>query len=304
MRDIKKEQKNIETYEEKEQYDNDGDHDYGGGMDLEELRFDEPTFSRMNSLDYRIGDQPEFRLSRGVSSHYGHAFPGAEMSNMVNSQEFKFFKTDVFDDRNIEQQDYRDSLLNEDYMMEEPILKELNSKVEIKGDMMEESTDADYSTHHYHTNQSRNMIRDTYNSNSARDPPSYQPYGKKLVPQNDLFGDTEVRGGVPQFSDLNPCNCNKSQCLKLYCTCFARGWPCSRKCSCKDCVNTVNNREYVNQIRLQKLARKTENQQENEGFCSCKMSFCEKSYCKCIKNGQGCNEMCKCFNCKNPKGRK
>ena len=101
MRDIKKEQKNIETYEEKEQYDNDGDHDYGGGMDLEELRFDEPTFSRINSLDYRIGDQPEFRLSRGVSSHYGHAFPGAEMSNMVNSQEFKFFKTDVPIDRAI-----------------------------------------------------------------------------------------------------------------------------------------------------------------------------------------------------------
>jgi len=38
------------------------------------------------------------------------------------------------------------------------------------------------------------------------------------------------------------CNCKNSQCLKLYCECFATMNYCDPKlCSCKNCMNTVEN---------------------------------------------------------------
>ncbi|RHY09219.1 hypothetical protein DYB28_002258 [Aphanomyces astaci] len=35
----------------------------------------------------------------------------------------------------------------------------------------------------------------------------------------------------------NPCNCKKSQCLKLYCECFASGSICDENCKCVGCHN-------------------------------------------------------------------
>lgn len=39
-----------------------------------------------------------------------------------------------------------------------------------------------------------------------------------------------------------PCNCTRSQCLKLYCDCFANGEFCSN-CNCKECFNNLDNEE-------------------------------------------------------------
>lgn len=36
------------------------------------------------------------------------------------------------------------------------------------------------------------------------------------------------------------CNCTKSQCLKLYCDCFANGEFC-QDCNCKECLNNLEN---------------------------------------------------------------
>ena len=41
------------------------------------------------------------------------------------------------------------------------------------------------------------------------------------------------------------CNCTKSQCLKLYCDCFAAGDFC-HNCNCKECFNNLEN-EYERQ---------------------------------------------------------
>merc|ERR1719412_2638612 len=50
----------------------------------------------------------------------------------------------------------------------------------------------------------------------------------------DIF---ETTGVKPK----KPCNCTKSQCLKLYCECFARGEYCNDEfCNCKNCFNTSN----------------------------------------------------------------
>jgi hypothetical protein len=38
------------------------------------------------------------------------------------------------------------------------------------------------------------------------------------------------------------CNCTKSQCLKLYCDCFANGEFCYN-CNCKDCFNNLENED-------------------------------------------------------------
>lgn len=38
------------------------------------------------------------------------------------------------------------------------------------------------------------------------------------------------------------CNCSKSQCLKLYCDCFANGEFC-QDCTCKDCFNNLENED-------------------------------------------------------------
>lgn len=38
------------------------------------------------------------------------------------------------------------------------------------------------------------------------------------------------------------CNCTKSQCLKLYCDCFANGEFC-KDCNCKDCFNNIDYEE-------------------------------------------------------------
>lgn len=39
-----------------------------------------------------------------------------------------------------------------------------------------------------------------------------------------------------------PCNCTKSQCLKLYCDCFANGEFCSQ-CNCNNCSNNLKHEE-------------------------------------------------------------
>lgn len=98
------------------------------------------------------------------------------------------------------------------------------------------------------------------------------------------------------------CTCTKTHCLKLYCLCFKEGYSCGTDCNCKNCDNTPANKKLVEEFRQKKKVR-TE-AESDELFCNCRMSFCEKSYCACAKNGQGCSEFCKCFNCKNPKGAK
>lgn len=50
----------------------------------------------------------------------------------------------------------------------------------------------------------------------------------------DFFGSFSLSLGIRR----KHCNCTKSQCLKLYCDCFANGEFCSN-CNCKECFNTL-----------------------------------------------------------------
>lgn len=51
------------------------------------------------------------------------------------------------------------------------------------------------------------------------------------------------------------CNCRKSQCLKLYCQCFAAKVICSSVCRCMTCANTANNASGIQEALRRILDR-------------------------------------------------
>ncbi|KAL7737184.1 hypothetical protein ACLKA6_005378 [Drosophila palustris] len=110
------------------------------------------------------------------------------------------------------------------------------------------------------------------------------------------------------------CNCSKSQCLKLYCDCFANGEFC-QDCTCKDCFNNLDyevKRERAIRSCLERnpSAFKPKITAPNSGDmrlhnkgCNCKRSGCLKNYCECYEAKIPCSGMCKCVGCRNMEDR-
>ncbi|KAJ8417676.1 hypothetical protein AAFF_G00225190 [Aldrovandia affinis] len=108
-----------------------------------------------------------------------------------------------------------------------------------------------------------------------------------------------------------PCSCTKSQCLKLYCDCFANGDICS---NCK-CINCYNNKEHEYE-RYQAIkicldrnpeafrpkignGKRGEVKGRHNKGCNCKRSGCLKNYCECYEAKIMCSSICKCVSCRN-----
>ncbi|CAD8078704.1 unnamed protein product [Paramecium sonneborni] len=107
-----------------------------------------------------------------------------------------------------------------------------------------------------------------------------------------------------------PCSCNKTNCLKMYCSCFHNGQTCIESCKCENCLNTSN---YIHQRDLaveyiKKKAHRNKKVQKEKLFetkeiwgCNCKKTRCLKRYCECYIRQKKCTVECNCNHCENGK---
>eukprot|EP00980_Cylindrotheca_fusiformis_P021446 scaffold8301_cov184-Cylindrotheca_fusiformis.AAC.14 len=103
------------------------------------------------------------------------------------------------------------------------------------------------------------------------------------------------------------CNCIRSRCLKLYCTCFQSGSPCNPSvCTCVGCLNTKNDstgaRKAAIQTTLEKRPdafREKSKTKEIGSGCACKNNRCIRKYCECFRTSLLCSKKCSCRDCGN-----
>ncbi|KAM7343245.1 myb-interacting protein 120 [Cochliomyia hominivorax] len=148
------------------------------------------------------------------------------------------------------------------------------------------------------------------NSTSHTETTATAASASQLIAGNEEEADPMV-GGVRR----KHCNCSKSQCLKLYCDCFANGEFC-QDCTCKDCFNNLENEDERQRAIKTCLERnpnafkpkitssrdQADMRLHNKG-CNCKRSGCLKNYCECYEAKIPCSSNCKCVGCRNVEDR-
>lgn len=101
------------------------------------------------------------------------------------------------------------------------------------------------------------------------------------------------------------CNCIRSRCLKLYCSCFQIGKACdSKACTCVGCCNTDEDsggeRKLAIQLCLEKRPDAFKMRVREPGLgCACKNNKCIRKYCECFRTKLACTSKCSCRHCEN-----
>lgn len=117
------------------------------------------------------------------------------------------------------------------------------------------------------------------------------------------ISDKALLATVSSSTNQSTCKCSKTNCLKLYCECFRRGYVCNSLCKCKGCANTKDNQKEVQATKklylnknLMTFSKKPKSQTSS---CSCRSNRCLKRYCECFRNKALCSDKCKCVECLN-----
>uniref|UniRef100_A0A3Q3A9E3 Lin-54 DREAM MuvB core complex component n=1 Tax=Kryptolebias marmoratus TaxID=37003 RepID=A0A3Q3A9E3_KRYMA len=142
-------------------------------------------------------------------------------------------------------------------------------------------------------------------ASSSSFPPSGAVQSQAKLPLNG------VSAAETTSRPRKPCNCTKSQCLKLYCDCFANGEFCNN-CNCNNCFNNLEHEtERLKAIKTcldrnpeafkPKIGKGKEGESDRRHSkgCNCKRSGCLKNYCECYEAKIMCSSICKCIGCKN-----
>ncbi|TMS00861.1 spexin prohormone 2 isoform X2 [Larimichthys crocea] len=122
---------------------------------------------------------------------------------------------------------------------------------------------------------------------------------------------TEAKITLCESKSRKPCHCTRSQCLKLYCECFANGVMCNN-CDCSNCHNNAEHEMKRHNAIKSCLGRNPDafrskiaggRSGEAKGWhnkgCNCKRSGCLKNYCECYEANIKCTSSCKCVGCRN-----
>lgn len=147
----------------------------------------------------------------------------------------------------------------------------------------------------------------------------HQQLQQQQQQQNQSLNKSILPDASNEVPKRKPCNCTKSQCLKLYCDCFANGEFCSG-CNCTNCFNSLSKEKERQKAISQCLERNPEAfrpkigkavkssvgepapeliERRHTKGCNCKRSGCLKNYCECYEAKILCSNLCKCCGCKN-----
>jgi hypothetical protein len=145
-------------------------------------------------------------------------------------------------------------------------------------------------------------------------PMRHTPVAKQVSPDSSLTMTPEANLESNGMRPRKPCNCTKSQCLKLYCDCFANGEFCYM-CNCMNCFNNLENEDHRQRAIKTCLERNPNafrpkigkakdvtgdsSVRKHTKGCNCKRSGCLKNYCECYEAKIACSNNCKCVGCRN-----
>jgi hypothetical protein len=173
--------------------------------------------------------------------------------------------------------------------------KHIATKIESQNQQQQNQQQNQQQQHHHHQQQQQQL---------------QQRYLQQQQPRSETPNEVPKR---------KPCNCTKSQCLKLYCDCFANGEFCSG-CNCTNCSNSLDKEKERQKAISQCLERNPEAfrpkigkaikaslgepapesiERRHTKGCNCKRSGCLKNYCECYEAKILCSNLCKCCGCKN-----
>lgn len=121
--------------------------------------------------------------------------------------------------------------------------------------------------------------------------------------------------GEPTPKKCSKCLCKNSQCVKLYCECFAAQGYCSSECGCNNCLNIPSKEKFISFLRMELIEKnpvafhtkytvldpKLGSTAINSRGCNCTKTMCLKNYCECFNAGIACSEICGCLGCANCK---